>query len=182
MKNVSLVRKYALAFTNYFGQPLSDQQRKNVQECSVFFVAHEEFSRALELPGRGKQEKEIALNALCDKFNLDEKFKDLCASLVMKSRISLLPSILQKILVTDYDVKGMEEFVITSSHEIDSSAQEKIKNFIASNAPTTPLCSFRVDPAILSGIRIQSQTRLWERSIEKELRTIYVNLTNQGMI
>lgn len=67
----------------------------------------------------------------------------------------------------------MHSITVASSCELLDEQRKSIESFIARHVSGKKSYTYTVDPSLIAGVRIYSDTILWEVSIEKQLRDLY---------
>lgn len=68
------------------------------------------------------------------------------------------------------------QFLITSSQPLSLIDKEKIHHFLTTNTHAIVETSYALDPSLIAGLRIQSTTYLWEKSIAQQLRAVQTKM------
>ena len=80
--------------------------------------------------------------------------------------------------LNDYSQK-IEHIMITRIHMhllLSMNDKEQIEQFLVRATGHTNIYKYKVDNALIAGVRLQSETLLWEHSIAKQLRQLEISL------
>lgn len=169
---MNLAYKYANAFLNVYSDRLNDGDIKSINNILQFLPKHPRLLFLLQVPLIKKAIKEKWLVSFCEQFNVGAPFKNLITLLLSHRRVFLLPAILNAIVNSYQKRHHIENIVIKSSIPLPVSYRHDIESFIKHYINGVHYYHYEVDPTLIAGIRIQSDTILWEYSMNKRLRDI----------
>ena len=167
-----IAKKYAVAFLDLFFDQLSDSYIDKIIELENFLKKNQLFYIYLRIPSLPYSVKQKALDKLVYAFDLGESGKRLIFLLLDQRRIEILDKILNKIVVLYRLRKKIELFKVLSSHDLSKTEKEKVLKFIKNVANGQVIANFFVDEKLITGLRVQSNAFLWERSVAKQLRDV----------
>ncbi|MFC1894653.1 ATP synthase F1 subunit delta [Candidatus Dependentiae bacterium] len=167
-----IAKKYALAFLNNFFGQLSDEDIDKLIYLQNFLKKNKLFYVYLRIPSLSGDIKQKAIDRLIKSFDLGEPSLRLIVLLLKEGRIEILDKVLSKIVMLYRFRKKIKLFNVASSHELSLNQQEKVIKFLKNMANGRVIAKFIVDKKLISGLRIQSDNFLWERSIAKQLRDV----------
>lgn len=166
-----LAHKYACAYSRLYNHELDDVYISNLLALGHFLKKNSLFCVYLELPTISDDLKKQALSKMTNYFHLSQAMHHLCAILLQHKRIDLLGQIVKKIIKYYYNQRQQEVFTVTTSHLIKLVEQEQVLLFIQGMMPGKKITiNFGVNASLICGIKIKSDTLLWERSIAKKLK------------
>ncbi len=175
-KESMIAKKYAQAFLGVFIDTLSLEDMRTMQAAQQFLARHKRALFFLTLPIIDRAVKRDSLISLVDKFGLPASIKKLIDLLLVHKRTFLLRDILGAI-ITEYQRRyGIVSCTITSSHSLSQRNVEMIKGFLAQETGCDIIYEYKVDNRLIAGIRVQSDTFLWEYSIAKQLHDMRLSL------
>jgi F0F1-type ATP synthase delta subunit len=173
----SLARKYAQAYLHVYEQSCAKHHIDNLARFERFLKTHAFFFACLSIPTIKEAEKLIALKKTIDFFKLPDGFYTLCSMLLHRKRLDILCVIIKKIISYYQQQRNIMQFVVATSHDVAEQEKEFIQKFIKKWAQVTPVIKYVRDSSLLCGIKIKSETLLWERSLAKKLRMIQYRAT-----
>jgi ATP synthase F1 delta subunit len=169
---MNLAYKYANAFLNVYRDRLNDGDIKSIATMRQFLSKHPRLLFLLQVPSIKKTMKEKWLGSFCQHFNVSASFKNLITLLLSHRRVFLLPAILKAIIDSYQKRHHIEHITIKSSIPLPLSYRHDVESFIKRHIKGIHYYHYEVDPTLIAGIRIQSDTILWEYSMNKRLRDI----------
>lgn len=168
-----IAKRYAQAFLNLSINDLTDADFINVQHAIVFFSQNRPLLALLKVPHIKSEEKIAALQqVLIANHKLPEVFITLIALLVRDKRAALVLETLEQLKKLYRDHQNIEFYKISSSHALDDTELTTLQNFLAQKTGHTIFYTYTIDPSLIAGIRMQSNERLWEYSIKKQLASL----------
>ena len=167
-----IANKYAISFLNLFFFQISDELIEKLIKLEKFLKKNRLFYIYLRIPSLSYLIKQKALNRLCHAFELDKPIARLIFLLLDQGRIEILDKVLGKIVVFYRRRKNIELFNVISSHPLSDDEKMKVTKFIKHVSSGEILANFIEDKNLIAGLRIQSSSFLWERSIAKQLRDV----------
>lgn len=171
-----LARRYATAFLNVFGDSIDFDAFMAINEAKMFFAERKKVLYFLSLSTLASSEKARIMKQVFTVLDLPESFNILLTLLLHDKRAGLLYDVLQFIVKIYEQRNKIMDFTCTTSHEVDKKALEIMKRFLAQQTGNDIIYTYQIDKDLIAGIRLQSDTLLWEQSVEKQLRTISLSL------
>lgn len=162
-----VAKKYAQAFANIFLDTLSLQDYDNMQMAAANINKQVLFF--LRLPVLDSSVKKNALNTLSKRFKLPSSVQRLLHVLLHDNRLFLICDVLRYICSLYRQYKHISEFAIISSHPLTKDKIEVIKHFLVQMTRQNIMYTYKIDKELIAGIRLQSDTFLWEYSIRQRL-------------
>lgn len=170
---MNIADKYAVAYLNTIGSALSVADVKNIQEAATFLHNHRRALFLLQVPLISEAIKQDGLFDLCKRFSLSKTIERLMETLLKAKRAHLIAKIFDAIVVHYNQAHAIYSFKITSSAELHSLYKKQIEEFIDRKVPGTKEYRYAIDSSLIAGVRVESDTLLWEYSIDKQLRDLY---------
>lgn len=170
--SVILVRKYARAFIGVFGNQLTV---KNLESC---LTAQQNLARIkqldffLKMPFISDQIKKDALASQVKTSGLPASFIALLDLLVEHKRTFLLGPILGMIRSMGMQLTNTACFTIASSDELTQQQYADLESFLHDRTGCTILTKKIIDPTLLAGIAMKSDTFAWEHSLKQYIRSL----------
>lgn len=165
-----IATKYAIAFMSIFSKHLSSRDYEALDKFECFLQEHPHVMLVFRMPLFDEYKKKKFLNVLVQSFDLPDSVQALCRMLLSHGRIVLLGLVLSIIKNLYRDEQKTMVFSISGSDALRPEQLKVIQNFLARKTGRTILYTYTVDTALISGIRAQSDTLLWECSIRQRLR------------
>ncbi len=176
IKKSALAKKYAQAFLNTYPQAITSSILETLSKATDYFDKQKAFFLILTVPTLTFTQRLDALQKQLEPFNFPSEFDRLIHLLLTQHRIMLLPDILHQIITVYEQRHKIMEFSLKCSSSLTDKQQTALHNFIAQKTGYQIKSKTIVDPTLIAGLRLQSDTRLWEYSIAKKLRTIKESL------
>jgi len=173
MNNKQIIaRKYAKAFLNIYLDKITLNDFNSIKNLAAFFSTHKTSLYFLSIPSINATTKQGAINELLKKFNLYQLFEPLIRTLITAKRTFLIYDILREIIVLYKQRKNIIMFNIISSHRLENSDLKIIEKFLAIKTNKKIMSKSTINKELVAGIRLQSNTLLWEYSIYKQCETL----------
>lgn len=178
MNNVKnmLARRYAEAFLQVFSDNITVNDLDCFKQASIFLKQRPHGMFLMELSLVPEEAKHRSLDDFSKRFNLPHGCKKLCFLLIKRQRISLLSDIFNYIVVFKEQELRITHFDVSSSSELSDAQQEQIVAVLDNRVQGSINCTYRVDTSLVAGIRLQSASLLWEKSVKKRLRALQESL------
>lgn len=174
-----IAKKYARAFFNVFAGSLTDDEFLIICKAAEFFDNNKHLLFFLGWHSIVTSEKIKALRGTLEYFGLVGKpYDSLIALLARDKRTFLIKDVLDQICQLYQQHKNIGAFAITSSHELSAAELVCLEEYLAKHTGQAIMYSYSVDKNLIAGIRMQSDTALFEYSIRKQLEQI--KLPNVG--
>lgn len=167
-----LARRYAQAFLRVFPDVIQIDDINRVYACSHFLREHAHICFLLDLSLLPAQHKKEGLIKIFNRFDLSHNFLKLADMLIMHQRTFLLPRVLSSIVAMYKKKEHISFFVISSTQEVSLEQREIVEKFLTKKTANKLLCSYMIDKRLIAGIRMQSNTHLWEKSLQLRLRLL----------
>jgi len=181
LKEMMLAKKYAIAFFNLYGTTFTQKDSSTCRNLEKFLKENFYFYISLRMPSIPTSAKKAAIEKILRPFALKKSVFTLINTLLDHGRIEILHHVL-KLIRREYNERhGIEFFKITSSHHLADPEKAIMKKVLQRMTSKTIITSFALDPSLIVGLRTQSSTSLWERSIKKELSHISATIAQKGM-
>jgi len=163
----TIARKYAKAFLNIYIDDISFDQYKAITKLETFFKNHRKVVFFLSIPNITTEEKEKNLYELLSNFKL-AILKPLIRLLINQKRIFLIDDVLTQIIILYKEAKNIMMFNIMTPHQLEESDILIIRRFLADKTEKIITWKYLKDKKLIAGLRLQSNTLLWEYSIYKQ--------------
>jgi F0F1-type ATP synthase delta subunit len=121
-------------------------------------------------------------NFFASKFNLGLAEKKLIRQLIFGHKIKLLPTILKELVQIEHERLNQLPCTIELSHPVSDETLQQLKKQFEIQEKLTLIPTIVINPKLICGLKIYSQTKLYDYSIKKILNTLKSNiLTNGGL-
>ncbi len=171
-----LAEKYARAFFNIFGNKITRDDFYNLLILQKFLRDNKRALFFLELPSITDSIKVKKMIDISDMVHLGARFNPLIKLLVQDGRAGLWRDVVTQLIDVYKQRHNILFFSITSSHALDEGELELLKAFLVSKTGSDIIYDYNVDKSLIAGIRLQSETMIWEYSIRKQLNDVRLQL------
>jgi len=171
-----IARKYAKAYMRVFGPELALSDYKVLDQLYGFMGQNRRIPFFLALHSIDAAIKMRELQKLFEKFEAPESLNRLVKVLLADDRCGLLVQVIKQVILLYEQQRGLESFVVASSHELDEKEVVEIQQFLEETTGLDILCNYKIDKALIAGLRLQSDTHLWEYSVRKHLQRMHLPL------
>ena len=172
----TVARKYAQAFLNVFADTISQDDFEHIEAAALFFKKQPSLLFFLKWPALGVAVKVEALNKVLQKFGLPDSFNKLVDLLAQDKRTFLIAEVLSQISKQYKKSHKLGVFNISSAHQLNEQELTTIKEFLAKLTGLDIIYNYTIDKKLIAGIRLQSDTYLWEYSIANQLNQLKLSL------
>lgn len=172
-RHAILAKKYAAAFLNIFIHELPDSVLDELEALSAFLHAHEQSLFYLKLACIKSNVKRDVLIKLFARFGLcGIPFERFIGLIALHKRLSLITEIVEQLATLYKERKNIVEVEIKSSIPLNDHEQHIFEKFMERALQKTIRYRAIVDASLIAGVRMQSDTWLWEYSIRQKLAAI----------
>lgn len=180
-KDDSIAKKYAVAFLNLYLDELtiSDIERLGIFEH--FLKKNRHFYISLGIPSIKLETKRLALDKISENFQFKKPISKLMNALLISGRIEILHKVLRQIRFGYTRRTNIQFFKVVTSHELNIQDKKTIVKLIQQLSNAKIRTRFLVNKRLIVGIRIESPSLLWERSIKKELLKVSQSIAKEGI-
>ncbi|MDP3788722.1 MAG: ATP synthase F1 subunit delta [Candidatus Chromulinivorax sp.] len=167
-----LAKKYAHAYLNVFSDQHTFQDFCSLWRASQFLSEHHSLLFYLSLSMIHEADKKRFIDLFFEKFHLFDSLKQLFYLLLQNKHIFLAADVLRDIYGL-YKIKhNIADLQVTSSSDLSEEKLEEIKQFFTKLSGQRVEIRYAVHPGLVAGIRLQTETLLWEYSIAQQLRKL----------
>ncbi len=168
-----LANRYAKAFLLSFGKEITFTDFENIKRARDYLQKHSKDLFFLQLPKISKKQKvAIMQKIICKQFDLPLLFTKLFGLLVRDKKEQLVAIVFDSLCKLYQKMHNIESFSIESSTELSIEKVEKIKEFLARQTGADIIYTYAINPTLIAGLRMQSDTHYWEYSIKQQLKII----------
>jgi F0F1-type ATP synthase delta subunit len=169
---------YASAFFRTIGAEFVRHEYNIITEASINLSRADVFSLFCTLSAiTDKEKRKQCLERLLATLSLPVQFVPLCALLLTQRQIDLLPTILARLLQLSDDAENIMPISLESSAVLSDELKNKLCTMLAQKQnKNIKITSERQTNKLIAGIRLQGSNFRWERSIQKQIRSIFETL------
>lgn len=164
--------KYAQAFLAVHASSISLGQVSHMWSAVQFLQEHRMFLFYLSLTSVSRQEKQSFLQAFCNHFSLVDALQDLCWLMIERKHIFLLTYALEQIYRLYKQHKNITDLQIITPIALSDDIIASLSTFFKEKSKQDLIACQHIDPALIAGVRLQSDFYLWEDSIAQKLRLL----------
>jgi F0F1-type ATP synthase delta subunit len=170
MKITNASTAYAKAYLNVFGDGLPRDSVVAIEQAGLFLQEHRRALFLLKVPVMDEAVKRKGIKELSNRFGLPSSIEQLFELLLNRRCASLLADVFLAI-VREYNKRNHhEKVVVSSSQALSDEQRKKIIAFADKRFPGSKEYEFKLDASLIAGIKIMSNTMVWESSIDNYLR------------
>ncbi|TET33957.1 ATP synthase F1 subunit delta [Candidatus Dependentiae bacterium] len=170
---MDIARKYARAFFAVFGDVVTDKLAQNIDQAVQFLSTHRRALFLFKVPVIDRSVKVRGLEEFCDRFALGKSIQKLLVLLLDERRSSKFVLVLRAISALYRKKNNMVAITVASSYTLTDEQRATIEAFMAQRIAGKKSYTYTIDPALIAGVRVYSDTFLWELSVAKQLRDLY---------
>lgn len=168
--------KYAEAFLNVFYKSIPDDLSSRFLTLHYFFNKRKQLFVDINSPNVALDKKQDMIQSLGKALNLESNDLKLVQFLAKKGRILSLGHISKQIAKIAAHRRSEAFCEVSSSEQLKDEERSVVLSFLSKSIDKTPIVIFKVDPSIISGIRIESDCFLYEKSIKSRTREALAKL------
>jgi F0F1-type ATP synthase delta subunit len=162
--------KYSQAFLNVYVKNISHADVKHMEKAYSFLVTHKRALFFLRVPLIEDGIKLKNIRAFCERFRLPDACIALFKLLLAQKKGYMLADVLLAIVKLYKRAHGITSLIVSSSCALKKGEKREVEQFAETKFPGTKEYTYVIDPALIAGVKISSETLLWESSIQQYLR------------
>lgn len=167
-----VAKKYAQAYLNVSGTEHTFQDFCSMWRASQFLSEHHSLLFYLSLSIIDEVDKKRFIDLFFEKFHLLPSLKQLFYLLLKNKHISLAADVLRDIYTLYKIDHKIVDLQVISSGDLSDEQINDVTNFFTKISGQQVRAHHHVQPSLIAGIRLQTETHLWEYSIAQQLRKI----------
>ena len=167
-----IAKKYAQAYLNVCGQEHTYEDFCSMWRAAQFLSEHHSLLFYLSLSIIDEKDRKRFIDLFFEKFHLFSSLKDLFYLLLKNKHIDLAADVLRDIYALYKIQHNLVDLHVTSSSDLAEEQLEEVKHFFMQLSGKNPQIRYHVNPSLIAGIRLQTETHLWEYSIAQQLRKL----------
>ena len=166
-----IAKKYAQAFLSVFAHNMVTGDMERIEHAGIILQNNSEAKSILAMPVDETIQKKL-IHIFCNTFELHVGIRKLLDLLAFNYRLHLVPEIFARITKLYLQGLKIETVVVESTIELSNAEKNYIARFLSKQTGKQIRATYVLNKKLISGIRIQGDTFLWEYSIRKHLATI----------
>lgn len=167
-----LATKYAKAFIHVFEAQLTPEYFEALQQIVAWYDDNRAQFFYLYLSSMTSEAKQHILLEFVKRFGLESLVRPLIELLAAHNRLPLLFHVLRQLMVVFYAEHNVVDVKFMTAHNLSPAQIEIIKNFLEQTTLKEIRPTIVIKPELIAGVRLQSETFLWEYSIAQQLRAL----------
>lgn len=167
-----IAKKYARAYLNICGQEHTFEDYCTMWRAAQFLSEHRSLLSYLSLSIVNEVDKKRFIDLFFEKFHLLLSLKQLFYLLLKNKHIHLAADTLRDIYAMYKTEHHIVDLKVTSSTDLSELQIKEIKQFFNEISGQQAQISYSINSSLIAGIRLQTDTYLWEYSIAQQLRKI----------
>ena len=173
---VDVSKKYALAYIHIFKKDIDCFVLDQLQIAYDFLLERKNMLFLLALYETTADDKQKIITKFLNFFKLPKSLEKLLYLLLEHKRIALLVHVLRDIYCFYKKEFAIEDLQIKSSSELSQNDKNQIEVFFMRLSDKKYRVSAKQDVTLIAGIRMQSDTLLWEHSVDKKMKKLRFEL------
>lgn len=168
-----LASRYARAFIHIFGGPITLDIVKKFSEIAEFIYNNKKsffYLKVSAIPDHLKKEFFINLFKKHDAY-IDGIGK-LIDLLIADKRLMLMADILYELSQLYMKQHSIIDWIISSSDELSPEEKKSLEQFLVQKTAMQIVPTYAIDATLIAGIRLQSDTFLWDYSVKSQLNAL----------
>lgn len=172
-RNSSLASKYAQALINSLFKNVTYEQIDQIKNAVDVLRSKKRALSFLALSHYNSQDLQSVLTAFFSKFDIGKDIKPLLSTLAEHKRLSLLPDILDALIALYKRRHDICSCTVISAHTLTDEQKERLTLLVEHLFCKHAEMQFLIDESLIAGIKIESNNRVWEYSVAKQLRAVH---------
>lgn len=171
-----LSKKYAQAYYAVYSENIEPSSIQALQQASNFLSHSKEILFLLGYGALDSQEVKRCIQLFIQRFALPQTIEKICMLLLAHNRIFLLEPVLHDICCIYKHEHNEIDVTVSTSHQLLPEQLVELTEFFTSYSKGKVVMHVKHDPSLIAGVRMQSETWLWEDSVAKKLRALKQNV------
>jgi F-type H+-transporting ATPase subunit delta len=179
IKSTILSRKYAEAFLNLYMDSITDDMITQLEELSAYLRSHKNALIFFGLHHISVEEKLRLFEKIETRIKPSSFIKNLFELLIKHNRVALCPHVIDMTCKQYRKRKNILMFDIQTSHTLDTQDITLIQQFLSHKTHKHITSTHHINKQLIAGLRLQSETFLWEYSINKQLKKLTQSIAKE---
>ncbi len=173
---IFLARRYAQAFLDLVYDQMKMSDIASFEHAESFFKTHQHACFLMDLSSLSGESKEEAVRSIISTYHLPALVEKLLLLLMAHKRSALIGAVLSQFVGLYKQRAEIMTFSVESSLPLSEQEKNHIESFIKEQIKANIVCSYRVVPELIAGIRIHNEKYLWEYSAQAQLRALHTSI------
>ncbi len=169
-------KKYAQAYYNVYAESVEPSSIQLLQNASHFLSHSKEILFLLGYGVLDSQEVKRCIQLFIQKFQLPQTIEKICMLLLTHNRIFLLGFVLHDICCIYKKEHNEIDVTLFTAQELLPEQLVELTDFFTLYSKGKVSMNVVQDSSLIAGVRMQSETWLWEDSVAKKLRALKQNV------
>ena len=171
-QKIYLARRYAQACVNVFGRDMQVADIASFHAVAQFLGTHRRILFFLHVPFINDAIKLQALEMVRAEYTLPVWCTRLFTVLIEHKRAFLVAHVLAYVASFFAKKENVGRFTVTSAHPLHEEQRARCVELLTRLSNKTIVCTYAADQTLIAGVRMQSDTALWEYSVNQQFRTL----------
>lgn len=167
-----LATRYAKAFIHVYESQLTPERFEALHNAVVWYDANRSQFFYLHLASMSSEAKQHILLEFLKRFGLEAVARPLVVLLGSHNRLSLLFHVLRQIVAVFYAEHNVVDVAFMTAQALSDEQIASMKKFLEKSTGKQIRPTVMIKPELIAGVRLQSETFLWEYSVAQQLRAI----------
>ncbi|MEE8492787.1 MAG: ATP synthase F1 subunit delta [Nitrospirales bacterium] len=172
-------RRYARALFELLGPADVERMRAGLQGLSQALAESTALKHVVASPAFSQAEKMSVLLELGKRLGCPGAIKGFLAQLVAKHRLDQIPAIADTFGELADQAKGVKQVEVTSASALSKKDREGIQRRLGDLLRGDVSVTYQEDPRLLSGLRLQIGSTVYDSSVRNRLDTLRANLAKE---
>ncbi len=167
-----LAQRYASAYLKVFSRNLTRQDIFSFEAVSLFFKQKKQACFLMDVSLLSAEAKDKALQDIISFYKLPNSCMNLFSVVIKEKRSLLLGAIFDQIAQLYKKQLEIITMLVESSLEMSDQQKIEIALFLKQQLQAIVICTFKINSALIAGLRISNQNYVWERSVQAQLKAL----------
>jgi len=177
LKETSVARRYAKAFTQKYNEPaLLDTMSAQLKEFAEVFDREKILRAVLLHPAVDPGEKQSALKEIARALNASEQTAEVLSHLLKKGRLPLVKLVAGEFEKISNNILGRVRVEVTTAALISDSDRKILADKLTAVSGKEAVIEHKVDPSLVGGIVARIGSVVYDGSIKNQLKALRAGL------
>lgn len=169
---LTIAKKYAEAYVNCYGHNLDLEEINRIDQAADFIISRRSALALFSVPLLTSNQVQQALEQVLSAYRLPKEFSRLYTILFNRKKILLIADVFKQIVAVYRARHNIMHVSMQSSAPLSETQITSLQKFIANHTKKAIVYHTELNHELIAGIRLQSDSILWEHSVAKALREI----------